>query len=48
MKNKVIIDNTNKNLVLNIALLVADVTGKSETKVKAEVFKSALMSKCFQ
>lgn len=47
MKNKIKIDNTNKDLVLNIALLVADVTGKSETKVKAEVFKNTLISKYF-
>lgn len=48
MKNKIKIDYTNKDLVLDIALLVADITGKSETKVKAEVLKSALISKCFQ
>lgn len=48
MNNKIKIDYANKNTILNIALLVADATGKSETSVKLEVTKNSVLSKCFQ
>lgn len=48
MNSKIKIDYTNKNTILNIALLVADATGKSEASVKLEVTKNSVLARCFK